>query len=227
MPPARVHSLLVSLRTRDHTLARSADSMMARSCRADSRHALHAMPRNDPIRATSAAWFALAWLPLRSRSSHPQRRQLPTSREPERPTLFELDVLPILSKAGCNSGACHGKARGQNGFALSLLGFDADSDYDAIVKNARGRRVFPGAVDNSLLLRKASGAEPHGGGLRLDRDGAEYATIRAWITTGMQRAQDQRPEVGEDLARPDGARAARRRSRATRRHGALFRRLDA
>ncbi|HEY4311745.1 MAG TPA: DUF1549 and DUF1553 domain-containing protein [Pirellulales bacterium] len=115
----------------------------------------------------------------------------------DRPPLFELDVMPILSKAGCNSGACHGKARGQNGFALSLLGFDADSDFDAIVKNARGRRVFPGAADNSLLLRKASGAEPHGGGLRLERDGAEYAILRSWITTGLKRADFSDPKLAK------------------------------
>ena len=70
--------------------------------------------------------------------------------------VFELDVMPILTAAGCNIGHCHGKSRGQNGFALSLLGFDADFDYASIVKEARGRRVFPAAPDESLLLRKAS-----------------------------------------------------------------------
>src|SRR6185295_14808159 len=69
---------------------------------------------------------------------------------------FELDVLPVLTAAGCNAGACHGKSRGQNGFQLSLLGFDPEFDYGAIVKEAHGRRVFPAAPDNSLLLRKAS-----------------------------------------------------------------------
>src|SRR5947209_5506180 len=56
---------------------------------------------------------------------------------------FEFDVQPLLTRFGCNAGACHGKARGQNGFALSLLGFDADFDYHALVDEARGRRVFP------------------------------------------------------------------------------------
>ena len=70
---------------------------------------------------------------------------------------FERDVLPILSRAGCNAGACHGKARGQNGFQLSLLGFDANFDFEAITREARGRRVFPPAPEHSLLLRKASG----------------------------------------------------------------------
>ena len=61
----------------------------------------------------------------------------------EKRITFELDVLPVLTAAGCNQGACHGKARGQNGFQLSLLGFDAGFDYASIVKDARGRRVFP------------------------------------------------------------------------------------
>ena len=155
------------------------------------------MPRNDVIQAKSrvpihlCAIVLLAFVPSVVVADEHRDDKAGT----DRPLLFELDVQPILSKAGCNSGACHGKARGQNGFALSLLGFDADSDYDAIVKNARGRRVFPAAPTNSLLLRKASGAEPHGGGLRLETGAAEYETIRAWIAAGMQRAQDRDPKL--------------------------------
>ena len=91
---------------------------------------------------------------------------------------FELDVLPVLTAKGCNAGACHGKSRGQNGFQLSLLGFDPDFDFAAIVEQGHGRRVFPAAPENSLLLRKASLRLPHGGGERLTpgsrgiRDGA-------------------------------------------------------
>ncbi len=62
----------------------------------------------------------------------------------ERPINFANDIIPVLTKFGCNSGGCHGKATGQNGFKLSLLGFDAAGDYEAIVKQAHGRRVFPG-----------------------------------------------------------------------------------
>ena len=58
------------------------------------------------------------------------------------PVDFERDVQPILSRFACNAGACHGKQRGQNGFQLSLLGFDSDFDYDALAKEGRGRRVF-------------------------------------------------------------------------------------
>src|SRR5436190_7859757 len=77
---------------------------------------------------------------------------------------FERDIQPILTRAGCNAGACHGKARGQNGFQLSLLAFDNDFDFNAITSEARGRRVFPANPSFSLLLRKPSAQMPHGGG---------------------------------------------------------------
>src|SRR5439155_1619727 len=75
---------------------------------------------------------------------------------PERVS-FELDAMPILTRLGCNAGACHGKARGQNGFQLSLLGFYPEFDYAALTQEARARRVSPTAPDESLLLRKATG----------------------------------------------------------------------
>ncbi len=106
---------------------------------------------------------------------------------------FELDVMPILTVAGCNSGPCHGKSRGQNGFQLSLLGFDAEFDFNAIVKQARGRRVRPSSPDESLLLLKAAGLVPHGGGVRLEPDGANYATVKRWIAAGMPQAAPADP----------------------------------
>jgi hypothetical protein len=114
---------------------------------------------------------------------------------------FELDVLPVLTAAGCNQGACHGKSRGQNGFQLSLLGFDADFDYARIVKDARGRRVFPAAAEQSLLLRKASAELPHGGGERLAKHSEEYDLVRRWIEQGMPRRLPSDPElVGVSLS---------------------------
>ena len=116
---------------------------------------------------------------------------------------FELDVMPVLASAGCNSGACHGKQRGQNGFQLSLLGFDADFDFQAIVQEARGRRVFPAAPEESLLLRKAAQRVPHGGGKRLDPDGPQYEVIRRWIAQGMpRRGADDPVLLGIDLSPP-------------------------
>jgi len=102
---------------------------------------------------------------------------------------FELDVVPILTRLGCNAGACHGKARGQNGFQLSLLGFYPDFDYAALTQEARGRRVAPTAPESSLLLKKAAGLVPHGGGKRMEPDGAHYDLLRRWIAQGLPRAQ--------------------------------------
>src|SRR5437588_8852433 len=86
-----------------------------------------------------------------------------------RPFNFENDVIPLLSKFGCNSSACHGKAEGQNGFKLSVFGFDPAADFAALTKESRGRRMFPAAPEHSLFLQKASGAMPHGGGMRIRR----------------------------------------------------------
>jgi hypothetical protein len=120
------------------------------------------------------------------------------------PVKFELDVMPVLTAAGCNAGACHGKQHGQNGFQLSLLGFDAHFDFQAIVQEARGRRVFPAAPEQSLLLRKASQAVPHGGGRRLDPTGPQYEVIRRWITQGMPRRSADDPTLVGVVLDPPG-----------------------
>ena len=79
------------------------------------------------------------------------------------PVHFANDIVPLFSKLGCNSGGCHGKASGQNGFKLSVFGFDPEADYNALVKEARGRRVFPESPLHSLLIAKPTGRMAHGG----------------------------------------------------------------
>jgi Protein of unknown function (DUF1549)/Protein of unknown function (DUF1553) len=103
------------------------------------------------------------------------------------PISFELQVQPIMAARGCSTGPCHGKQRGQNGFQLSLFGFDSDFDYAALTKNARGRRIFPAAPEQSLLLLKATGQAPHGGGQRIAVDGDEYRILLDWIESGTPR----------------------------------------
>lgn len=100
------------------------------------------------------------------------------------PVSFEHEIVPILSKARCNSGGCHGKAEGQNGFKLSLLGFDGPNDYDALIKEGRSRRVSLAAPQESLLLRKASSQAPHGGGLKIPRESPQYQRMVRWLATG-------------------------------------------
>jgi hypothetical protein len=115
---------------------------------------------------------------------------------------FERDVVPILTRFGCNSGACHGKARGQNGFQLSLLGFDRDFDYAALTSEGRGRRVFPAAPEFSLLLRKPTGQTPHGGGKRLAVGDAHYEVLRRWIAEGMPRRVEGAPALARISVEP-------------------------
>ncbi|MFN9988377.1 MAG: hypothetical protein ACK52S_22710 [Pirellula sp.] len=103
------------------------------------------------------------------------------------PIKFELDVQPILTARGCNSGPCHGKSRGQNGFALSLLVFDADLEFRSIVTDGRGRRVSPASPADSLFLQKATGQLPHGGGKRLEPDSHEAAVLSRCISNGFLR----------------------------------------
>ena len=101
------------------------------------------------------------------------------------PVSFPNQVVPIFTKLGCNSGGCHGKAAGQNGFKLSLLGFEPREDFEHLVNEARGRRLFPAVPDQSLLLTKAINVSPHGGGQRLQQDSQEYRLMLRWIAQGM------------------------------------------
>jgi hypothetical protein len=112
-----------------------------------------------------------------------------------RPLHFANDIEPLLTRYGCNAGGCHGKASGQNGFKLSLLGFDPKFDYDAIVKEARGRRIFPAAPEHSMLLAKPTGRMPHGGGKRFDTDSEPYHILLRWITQGTPVGDAKAPTL--------------------------------
>jgi hypothetical protein len=112
-----------------------------------------------------------------------------------RPLHFESDIEPLLSRHGCNSSGCHGKAEGQNGFKLSVFGSDPAADHAALVKEGRGRRLFPAAPAQSLLLRKMSGEAAHGGGVRMRRGSDDYETIRAWVAAGALFGGDPNAEV--------------------------------
>jgi hypothetical protein len=111
------------------------------------------------------------------------------------PVNFPNQVTPIFTKLTCNSGGCHGKASGQNGFKLSLLGFEPAEDFEYITKEARGRRIFPAAPERSLLLQKATGMVPHGGGSRLELGGPSYRLIRRWIAEGSEYGDPEAAKV--------------------------------
>src|SRR4051812_5059298 len=121
---------------------------------------------------------------------------------------FERDIEPILTRAGCNAGACHGKASGQNGFKLSLLGFDPEFDHLAITREAGGRRILRAIPEQSLLLQKATARVPHGGGRRIDPAGPFYETLRRWIVAGFPRTPPGAPKL-ERLTTEPGERRLR------------------
>ena len=108
---------------------------------------------------------------------------------------FRNQVQGVLAKAGCNSGACHGAAAGKNGFKLSLRGYDADADWFAITRQARGRRIVPSDPGRSLLLLKPTGALPHKGGVRFEVDSPDYNIIAAWIAAGAPAPKDNDPRL--------------------------------
>ena len=105
--------------------------------------------------------------------------------ETPQPINFPNEIVPLFTKHGCNGGGCHGKSEGQNGFKLSLLGFEPTEDFEYLVKESRGRRLFPAAPEHSLLLRKGAGDLPHGGGARFEHDSWDYKAIVRWMEQGM------------------------------------------
>lgn len=100
------------------------------------------------------------------------------------PWSFRNDVQTVLTRAGCNMGACHGAQAGKKSFKLALRGYDHETDYNTLTRQARGRRVDLSDPSASLLLRKGTGEVPHGGGTRFDPDSLEYQIVAEWISQG-------------------------------------------
>ncbi len=109
----------------------------------------------------------------------------------DRPVSFHLDVMSVFMRAGCNTGSCHGAARGKDGFRLSLFGFDPKGDYFRVTREQATRRVNLANPEASLLLEKAVGAVPHTGGKLFEKDSDYYATLLRWLETGAK------PDEGE------------------------------
>ncbi|HEX4589487.1 MAG TPA: DUF1549 domain-containing protein [Gemmataceae bacterium] len=99
---------------------------------------------------------------------------------------FERHVVSLFGRAGCNTGACHGSFQGKGGLRLSLFGYEPDRDFRALTRDAGGRRVDPYDPDHSLMLLKATGQVPHGGGRRIVLGSWEYRVLRDWITDGCR-----------------------------------------
>jgi len=108
---------------------------------------------------------------------------------------FRNHVQSVMSKSGCNSGACHGAAAGKNGFKLSLRGYDPEHDFFSITHQSRGRRVVADDPGRSLILTKPTCAIPHKGGFRFGEDSYEYRVVAEWIAQGLQPPTEQDPRI--------------------------------
>jgi hypothetical protein len=108
---------------------------------------------------------------------------------------FKNQVIPVMTKMGCNQGACHGALAGKNGFKLTLRGYDPDVDYDTLTRSAVGRRMSLEQPATSLILLKPTSAIPHGGGKRFGTDSLEYRVISEWIAAGAPPPSPQDPDI--------------------------------
>jgi hypothetical protein len=116
---------------------------------------------------------------------------------------FRNHVQPVLAKFGCSSGACHGAAAGQNGFKLSLRGYDDEGDYLALTRQALGRRIIPADPGRSLLLLKPTAAIPHKGGKRFEVSSREYQVLAEWIASGAPGPKPEDPRIQRIEFLPD------------------------
>lgn len=113
------------------------------------------------------------------------------------PISFKKDVMPVFTRAGCNSGACHGTSRGKDGFHLSLFGFDPDGDYYRLTREQIGRRINLGIPQESLIVQKGLGAVQHTGGVRFGTNSDLCQTLIGWLAEGA-------PEDPTNVAKPTG-----------------------
>jgi hypothetical protein len=111
------------------------------------------------------------------------------------PIQFEHEVLPVLTKLGCNQGACHGTPTGKNGFRLSLRGYNASLDFETLARENGARRTNPFAPEASLILLKGTGRTPHEGGRRMGIDSVGYRVLHDWVAEGLRSDPTETPAL--------------------------------
>ena len=144
-------------------------------------------PESAPMRLTFFAALMLLASPVTARAGE---------------VSFERDVLPVLTRAGCNAGACHGNLNGKGGLKLSLKGEDIAGDYAALTRDMLARRADPIRPDESLLLKKATAQVPHEGGARFARSSGEYAILRDWVSRGCRQDTPGGPALAKLVVAP-------------------------
>ena len=140
----------------------------------------------------NARWRRLLWIPL---LLSPGISLAAPEQAPQKPVSFINDVVPVLTRSGCNQGSCHGAAAGKGGFKLSLRGFAPEIDYDAIARLGRGRRINTAAPLQSLVLRKPLMELPHRGGKALRIGTPEYSILSRWLSQGAPPPDMRDPHV--------------------------------
>ena len=121
--------------------------------------------------------------------------------EPSAPS-FSNDVVPVLTRFGCNAGTCHGKLAGQNGFKLSLRGFAPADDFESIVRESLSRRINMVSPADSLLIGKAVGTVPHGGGKRFEVNSPAQQILIDWVLAGAKGPTDEDPAIARIEVEP-------------------------
>ncbi|HYW80539.1 MAG TPA: hypothetical protein VE890_13230, partial [Thermoguttaceae bacterium] len=119
----------------------------------------------------------------------------PAEDSQQRPIVFQRDVMPLITRLGCNTAQCHGAFSGQGGMALSLFAGSPADDYETLVKAERARRVNRWDPAKSLLLLKATGTLQHAGGQKIAIDSDEYRTLRRWIEQGARYDDPSLPKL--------------------------------
>jgi hypothetical protein len=159
--------------------------LTAKARRREGRREEEASAFSFPLRVIAPSWFVfLSFLSAATaRADEPQHWS------------FRNHVQPVLAKFGCSSGACHGAAAGQNGFKLSLRGYDDLGDWRALTRGALGRRIVPQDPSASLLLQKPTGAVPHKGGVKFAPDSLEFRVLAEWIADGAPPPKVDDPRI--------------------------------
>ena len=185
----------------------AAASRAAAGSRRHRRGAMFAVSASVVLSASVAVsvWVTSGFFPASAQETVPD---LGTSAAPgpvatRSPVDFDTDVMPLLTRFGCNAGRCHGAADGRGGFRLSLFGGDPQADYEAIAYELQGRRIHLVEPTRSLLLRKATETMGHGGGERFVEGSEAYAIASAWIGQGAERSPDR--ELVDFTVVPDSA----------------------
>jgi len=164
---------------------------------ADGKETFVALANGKVLSGQSAEFSVLS---SQSEKSNTEHSAPSTSKNPS--LSYTKDILPILTKAGCNLGSCHAKSSGQAGFRLSIFAFDTRSDFMEFVNDSRGRRVFPALPEDSLILQKATVRVQHEGGQRFEPDSEWAKTIADWIRQGMPYETTNQPTLAEIAITP-------------------------